>query len=86
MVLADDPLPQQVFHLENRFDLVGEHAAGGNAGPPGNHLRDNLRIHRDLDQRGIPLYVGEFPVQLLEHFLLFGQRFRIGRILFMDLL
>ena len=59
LALADDPLTQHRFHVQQLLGLALQHLAGGNAGPRGDDLRDGIRADL-LIQHGIALGSGLF--------------------------
>ena len=69
MILADDPLSQQLVKVHHRGDFIGEHPAGGDTGPAGDHIGDGGGINQNLDQGVGSLNLGEFNFQPLQFFL-----------------
>src|ERR1700751_3726384 len=63
MVLADDPALEMLVQLENHSDLVLDHFAERNARPTRNDLSDDWRVHTNLHQGALALYLLQFPRQ-----------------------
>ena len=59
LALADDPLTQHRFHVQQLLGLALQHLAGGNTGPRGDDLRDGIRTDL-LIQHGVALGGGLF--------------------------
>ncbi len=64
--LADDAPAQVLLQREHGGDFILEHFAGGNAGPGGEHLAHNLRIHADADQASLALQRSQLAFQGLQ--------------------
>ena len=54
-VLADDAVFERGLHVEQLLALAFQHLVDRDAGPAGNDLRDILRRHRFVDERGLVL-------------------------------
>ena len=66
MVLADHALAERGRQVQDVADLVGRHAADGDAGPVGHHRGHGLVVHRRQDQRRLALQLLQLRLQIFE--------------------
>ena len=75
MRLPDDPFFEPVLQVQDRVDLVRDHAADRDSGPRGNHFRDRLIVDENPHQSFVAL-------KLLERLGMRGQLFLQPRAVF----